>query len=788
MKVFYSLFPLLVLCMVSGMAQQHTISGFVKEEGSNEVLIGANVYDLRSMNGTVTNNYGFFSLTLPSDTIILVISYVGYEAYSDTVFLAGDMQMEVTLKPTHQLQEIEIKADRLEKLEESTQMSTISIPNRQIKSLPRFLGEVDVMKALQLLPGVQSGNEGTSGLYIRGGSPDQNLVLLDGVPVYNVSHLFGFFSVFNADAINSVKLIKGGFPARYGGRLASVLEINMKEGNQSGFHGEGSIGIIASKFTFEGPIVKNKGSFIVSARRTYIDILARPFINASFEDGGTAGYYFYDLNAKVNYKPGKKDRLFLSTYMGKDKFYFRETYKETGPGYEYSDAYGGGLKWGNITGVLRWNHQFSSKLFANLTFDYSKYNFDINSYEEYNTIENGKEDFESFNLKYFSGIEDFGARLDFDFIPAPSHFAKFGASIVRHAFKPGAIEYKLEETGTVPYDTAVYNSFVNAPEIRAYIEDDIKFSNRLKANVGLHASAFLLKDQTYYSFEPRIAARYLLNESMSLKASYAEMSQYIHLLSNNGIGLPTDLWVPATKKIKPQRSRQVALGLAKTLNEQFEVTIEGYYKWMENLIEYKDGASYLNTTVSWEDLVESGRGWSYGAEFFVQKKMGKTTGWMGYTLSWSNRQFDNLNFGKTFPYKFDRRHDFSIAVIHRFSKRVEISATWVYGTGNAISLPIAVYSGIDYIRNGINPDQKIFYYDERNGYRMQAYHRFDIGLSLFRQVKWGEIRWNFGLYNAYNRKNPFFIYYGYDYNTGKEAFRQVSIFPVLPSISFSFKF
>lgn len=784
------LLPLLFVMVlgISSISQNYTINGYINEAGTNEFLIGANVYDKETLKGTTTNNFGFFSLTLPQGTVYLTISYVGYQAYSDTIELNSDLNLNISLKPGNVLNTVDVQADKIERVEESTQMSTVTIPIQQIKSMPRFLGEVDILKTLQLLPGVQSGSEGSSGLYVRGGSPDQNLILLDGVPVYNVSHLFGFFSVFNADAINHVKLIKGGFPARYGGRLSSVLEINMKEGNQQEWHGEGSIGLIASKFTLEGPLVKNKASMIISARRTYIDILAKPFINASFEDDGTAGYYFYDLNAKFNYKIGNKDRVYLSTYMGNDKFYFRESYVDDFQNEIYRETYGGGLKWGNITGVLRWNHQFSNKLFSNTTINYSRYNFDVSASEEIYESDGVNEEYQSYNLNYFSGIEDWSAKIDFDYLPSPNHFVKFGIAGIHHHFKPGATEFKYEEQGQEPVDTAFSNFFVKAVELRAYIEDDFKISKRLKINAGLHVSGFSVNNSFYYSIEPRFAARYLLSETMSLKASYAEMSQYIHLLSNNGVGLPTDLWVPATDKVAPQRSWQVALGVAKTFNEQFEVTVEGYYKKMRNIIEYKDGASYLDNSRPWEDLVEAGVGWSYGAEFMLQKKFGKTTGWIGYTLSWTERQFENLNFGEVFPYKYDRRHDISVVVVHKFSERVEISATWVYGTGNSISLPTAIYPGIFYSNGGIFPGREIFHYKERNSYRMRSYHRFDIGITFHRKTKWGQISWNIGAYNVYNRKNPFFIYYGYDNETGKRAFRQVSIFPVLPSVSFSFKF
>lgn len=747
----------------------------------------ANIYDAKTLNGTTSNSYGFFSLTLPEDSVTLVISYVGYQAYRETFYLPADTQLQIGLRPTTQLREIEVKASRNERIEETTQMSTITLPVEDIKKLPAFMGEVDVLKVLQLLPGVQSGSEGSSGLYVRGGSPDQNLILLDGVPVYNVSHLFGFFSVFNADAINNVQLIKGGFPARYGGRLSSVLDIQMKEGNQKKFHGEGSIGLIASKLTLEGPIVKDKASFLISGRRTYIDLIARPIINNQFEDGGTAGYFFYDLNGKVNYTLGSKDRLYLSAYLGDDKFHFRETTKSNFGNEYYEDTYGGRLTWGNITGVLRWNHQYNSKLFSNLTLNYSNYEFDTGVEEESIETVNGQTTKEAFNLRYFSGIEDWSLKMDYDFVPAPDHYIRFGASARLQEFKPGAVQFRVESTNDA-IDTTLSNTFVDATEFRLYAEDDIKVSDVFKINLGIHGSAFHVMDDWFWSVEPRIAGRYLLSESLSVKASGALMKQYIHLLTNSGIGLPTDLWVPATGKVPPQSSWQVAAGVAKTFEDGFEVSVEGYYKDMQNIIEYKEGASYLSNSNNWEDQVESGHGWSYGGELFVQKKQGKTTGWLGYTLSWTKRQFEEINFGKVFPFRYDRRHDVSLAIVHRISDRVDISGTWVYGTGNAVSLPLARYSGVNSQFGMFFPGNELYYYDERNGFRMASYHRLDIGITLKKETKWGQSNWNFSLYNAYNRKNPFFIYYGTDDMTGDPAFKQVSLFPVLPSISYQFKF
>lgn len=780
--LLFLLFPSLLL------AQRYSVSGYVRDAESGESLIGANVLNLKSLEGTAANTYGFYSLTLNADSVHLRFSYVGYEAQGQRLLLTKDTTLQISLKPVNQLEEVVVKADR--PIEESTQMSRIDLPVAQIKALPALLGEVDVLKAIQLLPGVQSGTEGSSGIYVRGGGPDQNLILLDGVPVYNASHLFGFFSVFNADAINRVELVKGGFPARYGGRLSSVIDISMKEGNMKEFHGEGGIGLIASRLTLEGPIIKDKASFIVSGRRTYLDILARPIINAQTDGDATAGYYFYDLNGKINYKFSEKDRLYLSAYLGDDRFYTRNKDSYWNDDAFYENEGRAGLNWGNITTALRWNHMINQKLFSNTTATYSRYRFNTLMSESETVTFEGKSETETFKLEYLSGIEDLSLKTDFDYLPNPDHYIRMGTNVIHHTFSPGAVAFSNIFEG----DTTVGADPTYAIEHAVYVEDDFKVNDRLKVNAGLHFSGFAVEDQYYPSLQPRLSARYLLRPSLSVKASYSHMAQFIHLLTNSGIGLPTDLWVPTTDRIKPQYSRQVALGLAKTFQNKYEVSMEGYYKDMDNLIEYKEGASFLNLESDWQQKVTSGRGWSYGVETFIQKKAGKTTGWLGYTLSWTERQFDELNnFGEVFPYKYDRRHDLSLVVQHKFSPRIELSGTWVYGTGNAVTLPTGNYMSAPDFSSPVHESNWYRYnypvrnYSKRNEYRMPSYHRLDIGLSLNKKTKWGKRSWVFGVYNAYNRQNPFYIDVTRDEN-GHKQFTQYSLFQIIPSISYNFSF
>jgi len=777
--------------------KRYTVSGYVRDSLSTEALIGANVYNRSNNQGTTANQYGFYSLTLQAGEVEVFCSYVGYKTEVNRFVLRSDTVIDIRLNSASYLQEVEITANQSGRIHETTQMSAVNIPVAQIKALPALLGEVDVIKTLQLLPGVQSGGEGTSGLYVRGGGPDQNLILLDGVPLYNVSHLFGFLSVFNADAINNVELFKGGFPARYGGRASSVVDISMKEGNMRKFHGEGSIGLVSSKLMFEGPVVKDKTSFIVSVRRTYIDLLMKPFIamqNKNSDDKYGGGYYFHDITAKINHRFSAKDRIYLSLYAGDDKFYSDNEYKVSTTS---ESKYNSQLAWGNLVAAFRWNHVFTNQLFGNIAATYSKYRFvtDMQSWDTYEKWDMNKPEEQPvattdyYAAEYNSGINDWRINASFDYIPAPKHYVRFGADAIAHTFNPGALAF-TEIDAVKKYGQGK----IQAWEYNVYAEDDVRLTERLKTNIGLHWSAFSVRDRLYNVLQPRFSARYLLTESMSLKASYSQMAQYIHLLSNSNIGLPTDLWVPSTDLLRPQTSHQAALGIARNFKDEYEISMEGYYKLMDKVLEYKEGASFLNPDTDWEDRVLQGEGRSYGVELFLQKKTGSFTGWLGYTLSWTDRLFDSLNEGKRFPFKYDRRHDFSLALIKHLSKKVELSGTWVFGSGNSISIPVAVYQMPNPIVAEVN---KNTYYDfgTRNGYRMNPYHRLDLSLSFLKETKWGERRWIIGLYNAYSRKNPFYVDVRQNEKRGSDGqiyqeyeYVQYSLFPIIPSISYQFKF
>lgn len=762
---------------------KYTISGYVSDASNGEKLINATIYESAKFQGTVSNSYGFYSLTLSEGEYDIVFSYVGFETRKMKIKLDSDKKINVSLKYKTELEEVTIVAESANNRLKNSQMSKETISMEAISKLPAFLGEADVMKALQLMPGVQSGSEGNSGIYVRGGGADQNLILLDGVPVYNANHLFGFFSVFNTDAINTFSIYKGGFPARFGGRLSSVIDIRMKEGNEKEFKGGFQIGNISAKAYVEGPIVKDKTAFHISARRTYIDALMQPFLDE--EEKG--GYFFYDLNAKVNHKFSDKSRLYLSAYMGRDKAY--SDYSEENSGDDDYIKDNSSLYWGNITTALRWNYMFNNKLFSNTTITYSDYTFRVGSkFWEYSN--NKLNEFTEY--KYNSGINDWSAKINFDWYPSVKHSVKFGINYIYHTFRPGVETLKMKEDNNDAYKK-IGNKNIYTTEINTFIEDNFSVTPFLKANLGLHYSVFKVDDKFYSSLEPRSSLSFLVSDDFSVKASYARMQQYLHLLSNSNIGLPTDLWLPVTKKVKPQSSEQFALGLFFKPKYGYNISVEGYYKNMNNLLGYKEGASFLGTAEGWENKVEMGKGYSKGVEFMVQKNKGKLTGWIGYTWSKTEHKFPHVNQGEWFPARYDRTHDISVVLTQKLSKKVDFGATWVYGTGNATTLAthdIKILNVDYYGRSAPSyPEfhEKASYFQDKNNYRMPAYHRLDVGFSFHKKKKHGVRTWKLSVYNVYNRKNPFFIRTE-EKDSGKKVLKQISIFPILPSISYSYKF
>ncbi len=778
---------LLLINLIAFSQNKYTISGNVKDFSDGEDLIGVTIF-VKELPGTgaVTNIYGFYSLTLPEGEYTIEYSFIGYKTIPFKVKLNQNVKKNIELSDNAtELEVFEVTAEKEDENIRSTEVGVSKIDMKEIESIPVLFGERDVMKTLQLMPGVKSGGEGSAGFFVRGGSADQNLILLDEAPVYNASHLLGFFSVFNSDAIKDVKLYKGSMPAEFGGRLSSVMDIKMKEGNSKELEVSGGIGLISSKLTVEAPIVKDKGSFIVSARRTYADMF---LVFSKNETQKNASLYFYDLNMKANYRINEKNRVFLSGYFGRDNLGFDDLF---------------GFNWGNATGTFRWNHLFSDKLFSNTSLIYSYYNYKIS--------------IEAANFDIASNIEDFTIKEDLDYFINSNNTLKFGGSVIHHTFDPGKIASTVENG--VLNDTKIENRY--SLESALYASNEQKIGSLLTLTYGLRYSNFtqigpgeiysynedgeVSDTSNYNKFEqvvsynglaPRFAAKYSLNETSSLKASYARSYQYLHLLSNSSSGSPTDAWMPSSNNIKPEIADQVGVGYFKNLKKNtYEFSIETYYKVLDNAIDYRTGAEVtLNATVEGELLFGEGR--AYGLEFYLKKKKGRFTGWISYTLSRSEGSFKDIDKGNWFPTKQDRTHDISLVGIWSISERVKLSSTFVYYTGNAVTFPTGKY---------VIDNQTINLYSERNGSRMPNYHRMDIGLTIdnkkFKEIKnpdTGEIEkikkkvessWNFSVYNVYGRENAYSITFQEQANDPtKTEIVQLSLFKIIPSISYNFRF
>jgi len=780
--LFISIF--ILLNAFSSKAQKFTLNGYVKDSLTGETLIGANLNISGGIKGVSTNSYGFFSITLDKGNYELACSFIGYAPKAYALELDNNQSIDISLAPISSGQNnVVVTAKRRDANVKNTQMGRVDLSIDKIKQIPAFMGEVDILKAIQLLPGVRNSGEGNSGFYVRGGGPDQNLLILDDAVVYNPGHLFGFFSIFNSDAIKNVSLIKGGMPAQYGGRLSSVVDVTMKDGNNQKMQVEGGIGLIASRLSIQGPIKKNKSSFILSARRTYIDALAKPFIKSTSNFAGS-GYYFYDVNAKMNFKVGEKDRLYFSGYFGRDVFNFKN--KER--------AFNTNIPWGNSTATARWNHIFNRKLFANTTLLYNDYKFSFGATQD------------DFQILLSSGIKDYSAKIDFDFYPLPEHKIKFGGLYTYHRFKPNQLNGRQDSLIFAP-NTAL-NKYAN--ETGLYIQDDWEVSNKIKVHAGLRFGSFTQigpyksyttdvdgnrtdstlygsnkKVKGYTGLEPRFTFRYSLTDSSSIKGSVTRNVQYIHLATNSGSTLPTDLWVPSTALVQPQIGWQYALGYFQNFNDnQWETSVELYYKTMQNQIEYKEGYT-SNTLRDPEENFTFGKGWSYGSEFFIIKVKGRLTGWIGYTLSWTNRKFPNLNYGNIYPAKYDRRHDISVVANYDLSSKWKLGGVFVYGTGNASTFPERFY---------IIEGNLVQQYGAINSYRLPAYHRMDLS-ATYTPNKNGTRKlkssWIFSVYNVYNRANPYFIYFDQSgsplQGNLKVTAKQVSLFPVLPTVTWNFK-
>ncbi len=774
----------------SSMAQKYTLSGSIKDSSNGEVLIGASVYIKEIKLGVATNDYGFFSINLPKGTYTVVVSSLGYNNFEQVVELNADFRLVVNLSEAIiSFKEIVVNGERTDKNVDDTKMSNIQMDIKQIKKLPALFGEVDIIKNIQMLPGISVAGEGNTGLYVRGGGADQNLILIDEAPVYNPSHLFGMFSVFNSDALKSAEIYKGGIPAQYGGRLSSLLDIRTKDGNDKKFKASGGIGLIASRLTLQGPLKKDKCSFIVSARRTYADLILKAAEAAKVVNNPNikgAQLYFYDLNAKINYKLNKNNQLFLAGYFGKDIL----------------GAAGFGLNWSNATSTLRWNHIFGSRLFLNTTVFYSNYNYQIGS-------TSGSDGF-----KWKSNLKEVAFKQDYSYFLNPKNEISFGVGVSYKTYQPGKFIPDKSNTTFKEFSLAPYHSMEEA----IYLSNKQKLNSRISVEYGLRYTLFqnigrdtvvqyggainndsITGSKAYKPFqliknfnglEPRISSRYRINEKSSVKASYNRTFQFMHLLSNSASPLPTSQWIPSTPYIKPQKADQAALGYFRNFKEnEYEASAEVYYKYFYNALDFKDNANIIaNRNIETEIL--RGKGWAYGLELFLRKNTGKLTGWISYTWSKTKLQIPGINSGKAYYASYDRRNNFNIVMSYDVSKRWNISANWVYGSGRPLTIPVQLYQFAQ---------SNVGYVSGRNNYRIPAYHRMDISATISAKKKEGRKNfgsWNFSIYNVYARKNAFTVFVR-DKNFGttdhpiykdQKELVKLYLFTIIPSVTYNFNF
>lgn len=768
-----------MLISLSGIAQKYTISGYLKDANNGEELLYAGVFIKNSSDGTTTNEYGFYSLTLPKGTYTVSYTYMGYVSEEFKINLNKNIKKTVELQQqANEVEEVVINGERSDANVTNTEVSTIKLDVKESKLVPVLFGEQDILKTMQLMPGVSASSEGSSGFFVRGGDSDQNLILLDEAPVYNASHLLGFFSVFNSDALKDLKMFKGGIPSQYGGRISSVTDIRMKNGNMKNYNASGGIGLISSRLTVEGPILKDKASFIISGRRTYADIIVKN-VKEKYKD---LDLYFYDLNGKANIKLGQNNRLYLSGYFGRDVF---------GTGFM-------GFDWGNKTATLRWNHVFNNKLFSNTSLIYSDYDYGF------------KVGFESFEVNMNAGIYDYNLKQDFNWYLNTNNTVNFGFQSMYHRFKPMRFTMKFENDSISTNETNEENTTDTdlseqlALESAFYISNKQKLGNKLSLQYGVRFGIFNnigpyvtkvynddaeVTDSTvykenefyspYYGLEPRLNATFLLNQKSSIKASYNRTFQYLHLLSNSTSGSPTDMWMPSTPNIKPEYGDQVALGYFRNFfDNSYELSVEGFYKNLKNQVDFKDGAdAFANPDIEAELVFGIGR--AYGLEFLLKKTVGKFSGWASYTLLKSERKFDKIS-PNWFSARQDRTHDFSLVASYKLTPKIIFSGTWVYYTGDAVTFPAGKYK-ID--------GTLINLYTERNGDRMPNYHRLDFGITyILKDTRKFYNDLNVSVYNVYNRKNAYSITFQENEVTGQSEAERMALFGIVPSITWNFRF
>lgn len=795
MKNVLVLLLLLLLCIEVIRAQNYTVSGYISDSSTKEIMIGATVIDSHSNKGATTNSYGFYSLTLPKGKVSLKYLFMGYKPHETTFNLEQDTILNIPLLVSAtEINEVVVTAEN--NSADNVRSGTIYVPLNKIRNAPALFGESDLMKSLQYIPGVQNTSEGKSDLSIRGGSPDQNLILLDGNPIYNANHVFGFLSVFNTDALKNVTLYKSGFPARFGGRLSSIIDINTKDGNKETYSGSATLGLLALKLNIEGPIVKDKTSFTFSARRSYADLYVEQLQKWLDEDSNSStNFFFYDLNAKIHHKFNSNTSIYFTAYNGKDRL--ENTTKDNDiPGEQTNSSTKQSWKWGNTIFATRLNSSLSKNLFMNANLSYNHYNYNTSIDKKYDYIgDESQQKKAQIRLNYDSGIKDYATSLEFEYIPASTHYIRSGVQYIYHDFHPETMSLTGSQSNS--HTQFVNPQKVSSNEFSLYTEDDWELSRKLKLNGGFRFSFFNVNGKTYSAIDPRFSIRYLLTDRISVKAGYTHMQQYIHLLSNNSLLLQADLSVPATDRIKPMNSKQYSLGFYMTLPGLFDFIIEGYYKDMKNVIEYIDGVSFSGSS-NWEDKVEAGIGRSYGVECSIEKRIGNTTGTFSYAWSKTERKFTGINYGEWFPAKFDRRHNMHINITQKINKKTDIMLNWSFASGNMMTIPLMSVVTPEIpdvtVAGGYGDLAQL---DHRNNYRMPAYHRLDVGVNYTPRKKHTKRYgvWNFSIYNVYNRMNPFKMYVDTDVykdqngkNVYKQKLKQITLFPIIPSISYTYIF
>ncbi len=776
MKSYIIIFLLLIISLVTVKAQQIVISGFVYDAHTREKIIGATVI-AGNKAATQTNEYGFYNLKLKTEAgkkIKLQVFAVGYKPQSMEIIPDKKNRADFYLKPSTIIDTVVVNAN-VSQLHE-TNLGLVTLPITELKIMPVLGAEPDIMKSMRLLPGVQSGNETNSNLYIRGGNADENLIILDGVPLYYVNHLGGFLSIFNADALSDVKLYKGGFPARYGQRLSSVIDINMKEGDMKKSHKKFSLGLLGTKFLLEGPVKVDTSSYLISFRILPLSWITKPFM-ALVNEGIGGGYNFYDFNAKINYKINQRNRLFLSIYAGDDNLSVSSLWSTDN--YNINSR----LTWGNKLVSMRWYSVLSNNVFFNLIASYTKFRY-LNDFKA-----NIPEEQRKINFQFNTGIDDFSLQNRLDLLINSYWRVKLGLQATYHIYNPGFYYIKIKEHDTISSDITDATRQYYALEGNVFVENHLNIGEFFNANLGLRATFYNIDVKTYHYLEPRVVLNFLPTKKLSSRFSYSLMHQFVHLLSSNAIDLTPDIWVPAINKIQPAEAKQYSAGFYYSVSDGLLLSLIGYKKNSNHLIAYKQGAVFNGNAQNWLDkIVIDGTGKSYGLEFMIQKNTGKTTGWFAYTYSVAERQFKELNNGYPFPFKYDRRHEIDIVVNRRINNHLTFSGTWIFGTGYPITVPVGYYYGPYEGPNGYGFDQLLLVYSDKNQYRMRPYHRLDLAINYERKNKKGyKVRWTLSVYNVYNRHNP--IYYQVEQGTdGKVHLYEISLFPIIPAVAYNIEF